>query len=305
MDFTSFTERISNKILGRLGSGYKVQINDVRKNNGVMLRGLTIMQEGSNVSPTIYLNDYYDEYVNDKTTLADVANDVVDTYNRNKIRGCMNIQYFLDYGHVRQNIIYKFINTERNRELLKDVPHIEILDLSIVFQYMVMHEKFSAASIMIHNEHQKIWNVSIDTLYRDAKENTPKLLPYVIRPLAEVACEVMQEQNPGQFDYDACMAGLSDSIPIFVLSNKARTEGAACMLYQNLLCNFAEEIGSGFYIIPSSIHELLFLPSENADEGERIKDMIRVINDTQVIYEEILSYSLYFFDREQRKVVML
>ena len=33
-----------------------MKLNDVMKNNGVVLRGITLMQDDSNISPTIYLN---------------------------------------------------------------------------------------------------------------------------------------------------------------------------------------------------------------------------------------------------------
>lgn len=305
MDFAGFTEQISNEISRKTGRGYKVQFNDVRKNNGVILRGLTVMQDGINVSPTIYLNNYFDEYVNGEVTLSDVVRDVMDTYSRNRIKERLNMQYLLDYEQVKQHIIYKLINTERNRELLEDVPHVEYLDLSIVFQCMITHKEFGTASILIHNAHQKMWDVSVDALYQAARENTQKLMPYVIKPINEVMCEVMKSQNPEQFDHDAYMAGLSDCIPMFMISNKNRMDGAACMLYHNLFRDFSEKIGSSFFVIPSSIHELLLLPDENADDSGIIKSMIREINDTQLLYEEILSYSLYFFDRARGEVIIL
>ncbi len=74
------------------------------------------------------------------------------------------------------------------------------------------------------------------------------------------------------------------------------------MLYPNLFRNFADVIGSSFYIIPSSIHELLLLPDESMEEDKEFIDMIKLINDTQVVPEEILSYSLYYYDKEEDKV---
>ena len=77
------------------------------------------------------------------------------------------------------------------------------------------------------------------------------------------------------------------------------------MLYPDLIQDFADAIDSSFYIIPSSIHELLLLPAEHDEESREIKSMIREINDTQVSEEEILSYSLYFYDREKGKIIRL
>ena len=150
-----------------------------------------------------------------------------------------------------------------------------------------------------------MWDVSVDILYQAAKENTPKLLPYELKSMAEVLCDIIQTKSINPFDYDECMADFSDRIPMYVLFNKSRMEGASCMLYPNLIRDFANAANSNLYIIPSSIHELLILPTGSEERCAEIKSMIRDINNTQIIPEEILSYSLYFYNREIDKIVML
>jgi len=305
MEFTNFTTLVREEVEKRTGDSYRVRLNDVRKNNGVVLRGLTVMQDDSNISPTIYLNNYYEEYINGRATLVNVVNDVMDTYHRNKVNQSVDMRYFLNYESVKQRVVYKLVNTEKNKALLEDIPHIEFLDLSIVFQCLIAQEDLGTASILIHNVHMKLWDISVEKLYQAAKENTQRLQEYEIKSMAEVLCEIMKAENPEEFDYDKCKSDLSDSIPIYVLSNKSRVEGAACMLYPNLVRDFADAIGSSFYIIPSSIHELLLLPAEHDDESKEIKSMIQEINDTQVSTEEILSYSLYFYDKEEGRIMKL
>ena len=200
MEFMNFTTLVREEVERRTGDNYRVRLNDVRKNNGVVLRGLTVMQDDSNISPTIYLNNYYEEYANGRATLVNVVNDVMDTYHRNKVNQSVDMRYFLNYESVQQRIIYKLVNTEKNRELLEDVPHIEFLDLSIVFQCMVAQEEFGTASILIHNVHMKLWDVSVENLYQAAKENTQRLQEYEIKSMADVLCEIMREEDPENAD---------------------------------------------------------------------------------------------------------
>lgn len=305
MEFINFTAMVRDEVEKRTGDCFRVRLNDVRKNNGVVLRGLTVMQDDSNISPTIYLNSYFEEYVNGRVTLVNVVNDVMDTYHRNKVNRSVDMRHFLSYDSVKQHVVYKLVNTEKNKELLEDIPHIEFLDLSIVFQCMVAQEELGTASILIHNVHLKLWDVTVEKLYQAARENTQTLLQYEIKSMTEVLCEIMEAENPEGFNHDKCVAEFSDSVPMYVLSNKSRVEGAACMLYPNLVRDFAEAIGSSFYIIPSSVHELLLLPAGADDESGEIKNMIKEINDTQVSAEEILSYSLYFYDKEEGKIIRL
>lgn len=305
MEFTNFTAIVRQEVEKRAGENYRVRVSDVRKNNGVVLSGLTVTQDDSNISPTIYLNDYYYEYENGRATLASVVNDVLDIYNRNKVNRTVDMRSFLNYECVKERVIYKLVNTEKNKELLEDVPHVEFLDLSIVFQYLIADESFGTATILIHNAHLKLWDISMDELYKAARYNTQKLQKYEIKDMKEVICEIMQSENPEKFNLEQCMTELSNSVPMYVLSNKNRVEGAACMIYPELIRDFADAAGTSFYIIPSSIHEVLLLPADNIDESEEIKSMIREINDSQVKLEEILSYSLYFYDKEKRKVIQL
>ena len=288
MEFSSFTMFVREEVDKRTEDCYKVRLDDVRKNNGVVLRGLTVTQDDSNISPTIYLNSYYEEYIKGRATLVNVVNDVMDTYRRNKVNQSVDMRYFLNYESVKERVIYKLVNTEKNKELLEDVPHIEFLDLSIIFQCLVAQEDLGRASILIHNVHLKLWEVSVDTLYQAAKENTQRLQEYEIKGITEVLRDIMCAEEVENIADEDCISAFSGSVPMYVLSNKNRVEGAACMLYPNLIRDFAEAIQSSFYIIPSSIHELLLLPTEHLEESQEIKHMIREINDTQVSVEEVL-----------------
>lgn len=215
-----------------------------------------------------------------------------------------DIRPFLNYDSIRQDIVYRLINTERNTALLEDIPHMEFLDLSIVFHCMVSQEETGYATILVHNVHMKLWDVSVEELHQAAKENTPRIMPYELKSMTEVLCEITEAENPEEYDYDRCMEEFADSVPMYVLTNQKMIDGASCMLYPDLIREISDSAGSSLFIIPSSVHEVLILPVENTEEGEEVKSMIREINDTQTEPGEILSYSLYYYDREQGKIMI-
>ncbi|MDE6052868.1 MAG: hypothetical protein K2G55_03710 [Lachnospiraceae bacterium] len=212
-------------------------------------------------------------------------------YNKGK---SVDVRQYLEYKNFKDRIIYKLINTEKYTELLEDLPHMEFLDLSIVFHCLISQKETESETLLVHNIHLKLWDVTVEELFKAAKENTPKLLPYELKSMAEVICE----DNPEE-ELDAENA---ENAPMYVLSNTIRVAGATCMLYTNLIRDIAELLGSSFYIIPSSVHEVLILPSADTSENEEIKVMIREINDTQMQSEEILSYSLYRYDKEEGRL---
>ena len=210
----------------------------------------------------------------------------------------VDMKLFLNYDSISDKIVYKLANPQQNRELLEDIPYVEFLDLVIIFQCLVTSEPVSTSYILVHNVHLRLWDVTVDDLLKIANENTPRLMGYEFKSMKDVLLEIMESKSPEKSDTDACLDWLGDGNPMYVLSTKSRIAGATCILYPMLLSDICEKLKSSFYIIPSSIHEVLILPADNTDEGENIRAIIKEVNDTQVALEDVLSYSLYYYERD-------
>lgn len=301
MEIESFAELVKDNVKKQLGSGYHVTVCDTDKNNGVVYTGLKVKKDDSDIAPMIYLNDQFKRYTDGDTTLSEIT-DYVTSVSKSK-SPTVDIRKFLDYESVSERIVYKLINTERNSGLLEDIPHMEYLDLSIVFQYLMADGFDNTAFILIHNVHMKLWDVTTEDLFEAAEKNTRKLMGCDMKSMKDVFREIIRQETPEESDNNMQMTEFEYRIPMYVLSNRCRVEGAACMIYPNLLSEICDKLKSSFYIIPSSIHEVLILPSDSTDESREILTMIKDINDTQVSAEEILSYSLYYYDGKECKLV--
>ncbi len=87
------------------------------------------------------------------------------------------------------------------------------------------------------------------------------------------------------------------------MSNAGKRYGAAGLLRAGLLGEFVGRIGEGFYILPSSIHELILLPCSIASlEVGELRKMVREINEAEVIREEWLSENVYYYGREKKEI---
>ncbi len=303
MKIEDFMEKVKNSVIEKLGKEYQVTVCKSDKNNGVVCTGLRVQKNDCSVAPLIYLDEHFRQYKNGNTTLSSIVKYVVK--QSRKKSPCVDIQQYLIYENIRKNVVYRLVNTESNRDLLEDIPHLEFLDLSIIFRCTVAQEDIGPASILIHNVHMKLWDITIQELYQDAVMNTPRLEEYEIKSMTEVMREIMTEENSDGSGQDAYMEEFSDSVPLYVLSNKNRIEGAGCMLYPDLMKDFSDTIGSSFYIIPSSVHECLLLPPKEDVQGGEIRNMIKEINDTQISIEERLSYSLYYYDKDEGRIIKL
>lgn len=72
-----------------------------------------------------------------------------------------------------------------------------------------------------------------------------------------------------------------------------------------MLEQIAEKFGSGFYILPSSVHEVILLPVTTEIRGSvaEMRSMVREINASDdVPEEEVLSDEVYYYDREGQEL---
>ena len=267
-----------------------------------------MLQDDNNISPTIYLNKYYEAYENGDITLRCIVDEVLDTYERNKVNQSVDMRFFMNYERIKDRIIFKLIHAERNKELLKDIPHIRYLDFAVVFQCLISDEMFGNATIMIHNAHLKIWEITENELYEKAIKNTPVLQRYDIKTMKDVLCEMMLlEEMEGKeiLNKNEYIEDLQDATPMYVLSNRTRVQGASCILYPNILKDFASAVKSDFYILPSSVHEVILLPAQGDEDKEGLKRMVCEVNETQVEREEVLSDSVYYYSQEKGELSIL
>lgn len=293
-DIRRFAEVVSRAVSEELGSEYQVKLQEVIKNNGVVLQGLVILSSNSNLSPTIYLNPFLEAYENGMP-LVDIVARILDIYRRDMPAGNIDMNFFRDFEKVKEGICYKVISRERNRALLERIPHIDFLDLSICFFYAYRNEELGDGSILIYNNHLEVWQCSMETLLCLAKENAPRLYPWRLTNMGEL----LQSFMGGGRGIDPM------EIPMYVLSNEHRVFGAVSMIYPDVLAEAGRMLGENFFILPSSVHEVILLPERAAGDVASMREMVREINLTQVAPEEVLSDNLYFYNRLEHHVELI
>ena len=168
---------------------------------------------------------------------------------------------------------------------------IAYLDFAIVFYILFEVDDSGTATIPITHELIQLWDVSVDEVQQCAFCNAPSLLPASFKPMQIVIDELMGTNYSEQEAIEDLM---------FVLTNSLRSFGAACILYDGMLDKISEEIGENFYILPSSIHEMIIVPESNSPSREHLNEMITEVNQTQVDEEEFLSECVYYYDRTTR-----
>lgn len=297
MTYQEFKQHIIHAIQTKLGPNARVILQDVVKNNNLHLDGLTILSEQCNISPTIYLNSYYKQYLHGMSLPA-IYEEILTRYKCHTPKTSVDISFFTDLQKVQNHIVFKLINYEKNKELLQNVPHFRFLDLAIVFNCLISFGSGNYGTILIYHNHLNFWQITPDELYAFALENTPRLFGYDLQNMAHILENILSDEFSSDFD------DLDNLIPMHVLSCKLKFNGAVCLLYPNLLADIAAKFDSDLYIIPSSIHEVLIIPSTTTTSHAQLSGMVREVNATQVLKEEVLSDHVYFYSKTTGKLSM-
>lgn len=303
MEINAFADKVCKAVKKELGEDYRVEVKKVRKNNGVIHYGLVILSREQNVAPTIYLDAFLEAYERG-STLGMLVRRLLALYEAGMPETNVDLEFFRSFEKVKDRICYRLAGRKGNEELLQNVPHIEFLDLAVCFYYAYQGEQLGEGSILIHNSHVEMWGTCITELLSLAQKNTPRLFPWICGSLRDIMSG-MTEQKGGREREEDPEDSFWDGIPMKVLTNEKRTQGAACMLYPDVLAGLAEKEGRSFYILPSSVHEVILMADMGAGEAEGFKRMIVEINATQVAPEEVLSDSLYYYDFAEKRVKII
>lgn len=290
-EFDKFTNELINELENQL-KGVTVSAQDVIKNNGLKLRGLLFQNEG-NMSPVIYINDYYEQYLEEKNLIG-ICENIKQIYLTNCPNHDFNVSKIMNFDNIKSEIVYELINYERNVEFLRDVPYIRFLDLAIVFKIVLSEFEMESATILIHNSFLDMWNVEVDELYALAKENTYKIYGVDFANITECIANLLD---------DEIMEQLEEKLSMYILTNCRKVNGASCILYEGLLDKIARGLQDDLCIIPSSVHETIIAPASCISENE-LKETVKFINGTELAIHEILSDNIYFYSREKGEITM-
>lgn len=294
LEFEEFIEEVKLRIPEYLEQFpiENVEIHQMLKNNGVLETGLVILLESSNISPNIYLEHYYELYKDGhmfEEILADIATAYI--FAKEQVADKEYVPY--DEEQVRKHLFIRLVNQEQNEDFLQKCPYIPYLDLAITFRYIVISDGERIGSVLVSFEDMERWKFDLETLYEYALSNMRNMFePRMVR-LEEMLRERMEDLEEEIPDIEN---------PLYVLTNDIGMNGASFMLYEDILETFAREQESSFYILPSSIHEVLLLPEKESIDVDFLAQTVCDVNRLAVAKIEYLSDSVYRYDFATKRI---
>lgn len=288
MEYSDFIVAIKEIIDDEVPLGVTVETTEVLKNNGYLRKGFIFKEEGVNVFPTVYLEDYYEKYLKG-VGLDEISVNVLDCFYRSRMTENFDIEFFTDFEKVRDKLFCKLINARNNEDMLKEVPYEMFLDLAIVVYYRFYENTFGMTSVLIRNEHLKDWGIDSARLLEIAKRNTEENMVFEISDIYDLLRGSVADIDMG----DAFES--VRKLPMYVITNAEKVHGAVFMIYEDKVKKLAEQLGDDIYILPSSIHDLIAVPVQYDSDVSKLNEMIEQVNETEVAKEDILGNHAYIY----------
>ena len=287
MTFENFKKKLVNEVQEELGDERKVCATVICKNNQTEKEVLTFEGNPSGCTLAIHLSDLYKQ-LQAGITVEMCRDEVLAIVNRSPI---VNVSKITDnWDEIKERIFPVLVNKQWNEQRLEKLVHMDFLNFAVMLKYYVDDIPAGKGSINVSHELMETWGIDEHVLWKTAAEKLENE-EFTIMDLEDI---VMREFGT-EFQSDRSGA-------LYILTNKGALNGAAAMLRTDILTSFAESIGRNFYILPSSIHELILLPDHGNYQVEELQEMVRTVNLTTVAEEERLSDDIYYFNRKYGKV---
>lgn len=274
---------------GKDPSKYKIEHTLVNKPEKSYY-GIVISEKGSMYSAIVKTDGFAEAYYYGDMSLDDMVNKAAECALENLASFPLTeIPDVSSYENIRELLAIEL--ADPNMPMLNKYPHTIVNGFAAFYLIEMNGLEMSAA---VTHSLLESWGISLEELHKEAVKQNRLKHPLVIRPLFEVMAE--------QF---AVMAGLSkadamemfkdESQPNLYCTSSGCDRGAACLAYPEFLDTAAKVVQKNFFILPSSKHEVLLMPAEEAD-AEIMAAVVAEVNENEVAPENKLSDTVYFYD---------
>lgn len=242
--------------------------------------GISITKKHCNVSPRLYLGDSYEAYIAGNLDINKYVSDLIkqlpEMFDKPPVTEiCNNI---FDYNWVKERLCIALSSAKKNWRLLGEIPHTIVEDLMLTVHVFLGFDEGverTARNIMVRNEMLDKWGIDKKTLFEDAMKSSPTVNPIntfsLFGPMICVTCR------------------------------NVLVGSAAGIFYPGVFEQIAEKMNGSYYILPSSVFEVIVVPDDENFDPETLSAMVVEVNKEEVKDSEVLSDHAYYYDVKEKK----
>lgn len=273
----------------RMGKGYEFKLQDIWKFNDIGYTGMTVNKEGCHVSP-VYNFGRYAERITAGERIETVVDEIITDFEGSQRELREDYGLFDDFSRIEKRIRFKFCKKEWNTHYIKDKAYRDFLDFAVLY-YLDVRDLFPGqdgyAEIMITEDYLAQWGVSEEEVFQAAFSNLSGGDLFQVFPMDGLLNKLTGKE----------MEEMPDSIEMYILTDwSGENYGASAFFAPKFLKKAAVLAEGSYYILPSSISELIVVPERTAPLAEELGSIVREVNQSCVKRKEQLSDQVYHYD---------
>lgn len=282
-----------------------IAFHDVVKHNDQKLTAMSIVKAGTPLSPVIYIEPFFQEYMDGKE-IDEVVKEIAELrikfdapvgFTPEEVTG------IFDYENVREKLQVRLCAADQNQELMEALVYTEHGDFIATYHICLESGEDGCASTPVTKELMEYWGISMEELHTDALK--ADLKDSSRKPIFSDMQNVVDSMMCGSELVN--LFETPESVPLemglFCLTNSSKQNGAGLILQKQLMHQISEIVGGSFFILPSSKHEVLVIPAGNAkDHVEDLFQMVKEVNETSVEREDYLSDEVQYYNAETEEI---
>ena len=286
MNFDEFLEATRIRVQEELPDT-AVKIQQVNKLQGESYVGISVQPEGAAAAATFNIGPAFERYQADPSQESAILEKIAaDAKQVSAAIPVFEVNNITDYESAKSHLVMQVVPVEPNKEMLENIPHKTVEDIAVVYRVELPHSEDSSATTLVTNQLLDQYGVTPDQLHADAVAAQLANHPPVLKNMSEM----MAEMSGGMFD-------MPES-PMWVATVEGGMNGASVTQLPDFLQEAADRLGGDFFVLPSSVHEVLFIRDDGSFERDQLESMVRGVNATEVSEADFLSDSVYHYDSD-------
>ena len=298
-----FVRTVADRLPDYLSEDLKItdiSVKEVVKHNDQHKLGIEFTLAESNFSPVVYPDALFEDYQAGKPLekiLQALSHTVEKSLPKVPIVTKETVtQTLSNYESARHHLSIRLCDPDLNQELLENSVHSKVSDFEAIYQLKFAMPDERVGYSTITPAMLDTWGVSMETLQKDAATCTWAEYP-ILSPLGNTISYLTSGLPlPNLLETGEPIQMSDDMLPIFVLSNDHAMQGASLITLPDLLDQIGDIVQDDFYILPSSLHEVIIVPQNTQMSLDELSEMVHSINESQVAAEELLSNKVQHYD---------
>ena len=305
MNENDFYKMIKDEILEYMPEDYRehiVRIDEVNKSGDVRLHGLCLIKGDNGAAPVLYLEPYFDMYREgkDKKELLGV---IADQYY-DIVRNAPNIVApDLSFENIKDNLRVRLVYNRTNYNYLAEHVYKDVGCGYCLVPYVDFSDRlFDGAIVNIRKDMLEPYGLDENEVIKAAMEGSIKNCPARLSYIEDSLMSMMDdEEKENLLDLDK----IDLSRGVLVLSTEDNFAGAATLFYPGVKEKVAKLMDWDYFILPSSVHEVLLVPADGRFSAKELAMMVRAVNSNEVSKEDQLGNRVLFYDRVNNELCVV